>query len=242
MRDDSRGALRSFAILGAVIALWWVIPGAVRRVARESFCEFSAPLFIAESRLKDIRSYWDYASRPQDRTDRGLDATFARMNADMAVRLAQTEELARENKRLEEALGVPSRPRIRQVVARVAQRDINRWWSRVVLAKGTSQGVRDGCSVVNGGGVVGRVVAAHRNTCEVQLVTDPEFRISANLEGEDAPVVFHGATTEAFAAPTGLVTQVRGDFKNEIMPAAARRHLRTRRRVPRRPLHRHAGD
>lgn len=214
MNGDSPGVLKSFAVMGAVIALWWVMPGAVRRVTRESFYEFQAPLFIAESRMKDLRRYWELSSRPDaSLIEAGRD--LARMNADMSVRLAQTDALRRENRRLEAALGLPSRPDIRQIVARVAQRDINRWWSRIILAKGRVHGVREGQPVINGGGVVGRVILAHANTCEVELITDPAFRISANLEGDDRPVVYHGATSVPFETPRGFVTNIPANFKNE---------------------------
>jgi rod shape-determining protein MreC len=214
MNGDSPGVLKSFAVMGAVIGLWWVLPAAVHRVARESFYEFQAPLFIAESRMKDLRRYWELSSRPDSSLiEAGRD--LARINADMAVRLAQTGALREENHRLEDALRLPSRPDIRQIVARVAQRDINRWWSRIILAKGRVHGVREGQPVINGGGVVGRVSLAHANTCEVELITDPAFRISANLEGDDSPVVYRGSTTVPFETPRGLVTHIRADFKNE---------------------------
>lgn len=214
MHGDTPRLLRSLAVMAAIIAAWWVLPGAVRRLARESFYEFQAPFFIAESRLKDLRRYWELSSHSND-TLLAAARDLARSNADLSVRLAETRGLREENKRLEDALGLPSKPMLRQVVARVAQRDISRWWSRVVLAKGRNHGVRDGCAVVNGAGVVGRVVTAHAMTCEVELVTDPEFRISANLDGDNRAVVYRGVTTVPFAAPRGAVTHIPSDFKNE---------------------------
>lgn len=213
MRDATPSLSKSLALMALAIAVWWALPGAIRRLARESFYELQAPLFIAESRLKDLRSYWEFSSRPKDELiAAGRD--LARMNADLAVRLAQTDALRAENRRLEAALGLPSRPHLRQVVARVAQRDIGRWWSHVTLAKGRLHGVREGSSVINGGGVVGRVVLVHAATCEVQLVTDPGFRISANLEGDDRPVVYKGGSTIPFEAPMGQVSHIPADFKN----------------------------
>lgn len=214
MIGDSPRLLRSLAVMAAVIGAWWALPGVVRRISRESFYEFQAPLFIAESRLKDLRRYWELSSRSNDTLiANGRD--LARSNADLAVRLAETQSLREENKRLEDALGLPSKPMLRQVVARVAQRDISRWWSHVILAKGRNHGVRQGCAVVNGGGVVGRVTLAHAMTCEVELATDPAFRISANLDGDNRPVVYHGATAVPFAPPRGTVTNIPADFKNE---------------------------
>lgn len=214
MNGHSSGIVRPLAIMAAVIALWWLVPGAVRRVARESFYELQAPLAVTESRLKDLRQYWEFSSRSKtELIEAGRD--LARMNADMAVTLAQMESLAAENRRLEAALGLPSRPEIRQIVARVAHRDINRWWSRITLAKGRVHGVREGQPVINGGGVVGRVVEAHANTCEVQLITDPAFRISALIEGHDLPVVYRGASTIPFEPPRGHAAQIPADFKNE---------------------------
>lgn len=214
MIGDPPRLLRSFAVMALAIGAWWALPGAVRRISRESFYEFQAPFFIAESRLKDLRRYWELSSRPND-TLIADGRDLARSNADLTVRLAETRSLREENKRLEDALGLPSKPMLRQVVARVAQRDISRWWSHVILAKGRNHGVRQGCAVVNGGGVVGRVTLVHAMTCEVELVTDPAFRISANLDGENRAVVYHGATSVPFAPPRGMVTHIPADYKNE---------------------------
>ncbi len=216
MREATPSLSRSLAIMVAAIALWWVAPGALRRLARESFYELQAPLLLAESRLRDLRLYWEASSRSKDELLAAA-RDLARSNADLAVRLAQTDALRAENRRLEEALALPSRPHIRQVVARVAQRDIGRWWSRVTLAKGRVHGVKEGCSVINGGGVVGRVVLVHAATCEVELVTDPSFRISATLEGDERErpvVVYKGATTIPFEIPRGQVSHIPSAFKN----------------------------
>lgn len=216
MSDDPPSLRRTLAVLAAIVAAWWILPGVVRRVARETFYEFQAPLFLAESRLRDLRRYWEYESRPAaDLIEAGRD--LARVNADLSLRLAQTDALAAENRRLEATLGLPSRPRLRQVVARVAHRDIGRWWSRVILAKGANHGIREGFAVVNGGGAVGRVVLTHAATCEVELISDPGFRISALLEGDesDLPVVYRGATAEAFVPPVGEVTNIPANFTGD---------------------------
>lgn len=212
--DRSGSTFRHFAVLGAVIVLWWVLPGAIRRVVREGFYEFQAPLFLAESRLKDIRSYWTVTSRRNDELIAAA-RDLARGNADLALRLAAAEGVVRENRRLAEAVGLPTRREFRQIVARVADRDINRWWSRVVLSKGSTSGVIPGCAVVNGGGVVGVVGEVHRDTCEVRLLTDPGFRISAHIDGSDALVIYGGATTSGFGRPVGRVTNVPSDFRND---------------------------
>jgi len=219
MSPERPGALwRHFALMGVAVGLWWLLPGAVRRVAREGFYEFQAPFFLAESRLKDLRQYWLKTSHTNDDLiAAGRD--LARVNADLYLRLSRADGLARENRRLADALGLPSRREFRQVVARVADRDVGRWWSRVVLARGARDGVKAGCGVVNGGGIVGVVTEVHRDTCEVRLLTDPDFRIAANIDGDPSDrvgvVIYTGATTTAFGEPRGRVTNIVADFKNE---------------------------
>ncbi len=214
MSGDIPGLPRTLAWLAIIIAGWWIAPGVVRRMSRETFYEFQAPLFQAESRLKDLRRYWELESRSkQELIEAGRD--LARANAELAMQLARHNGLFAENKRLEAALDLPSRPALRQVVARVARRDIGRWWSRVILAKGANHGIRKDCAVVNGGGIVGRVIAVHATSCEVELATDPGFRISALVEGEDRPVVFTGSTTIPFAPPTGEATNIPANFTPE---------------------------
>lgn len=216
MSDDAPSLRRTLLVLVLAIAAWWALPGAFRRVTRETFYEFQAPLFLAESRLQDLRRYWEYESRSKTELIEAA-RDLARVNADLALRLSQVESVAAENRRLEAALGLPSRSKLRQVVARVARRDIGRWWSRIILAKGTNHGIREGCAVVNGGGAVGRVVLAHATTCEVELISDPSFRISALIEGDeyDRPIVYKGAATVPFAPPTGEVSHIPADFASD---------------------------
>lgn len=214
MSGDTPSLPRTLTWLAVIIAVWWIAPGALRRMSRETFYEFQAPLFQVESRLKDLRAYWELSSRSNhELIEAGRD--LARANAELALQLARYDRLAAENRRLEAALDLPSKPRLRQVVARVARRDIGRWWSRIILAKGANHGIRKDCAVVNGGGIVGRVIAVHAASCEVELATDPGFRISALVEGDDRPVIFSGTTTLPFAPPEGLVTHIPSDFAGE---------------------------
>lgn len=59
---------------------------------------------------------------------------------------------------------------------------------RVALARGKRDGVRTGMAVLAEGVLVGRVAVVARATCEVRLVSDPEFMIRAAISRPEGDV------------------------------------------------------
>jgi rod shape-determining protein MreC len=199
-----------YLALGLIV--WWLAPAAARIFVRDAFYEFQAPLVLAQSHLQDLGRYWE---RHAGRTARELieaNRDLARVNAALNLRVDQLRALENENRRLAQLLDLPSRPEYRTVIARVARRDINSWWQRLTLRRGRGDGVRTGCPVVVGTGIVGRVSEVHLNTCEVQLLSDPKFRISASLDGDERPAIYQGAMNAPLGTPGGIVTHLPSDY------------------------------
>ena len=65
---------------------------------------------------------------------------------------------------------------------------------RVVLGRGSEDGVRRGLPVLANGVLIGRVAEVTPSTCEVRLVTDPRFRIRATIPrpGQDVEGMLSG--------------------------------------------------
>jgi len=139
----------------------------------------------------------------QGRVDRSGQGSRTRQ---VALFNAQRKEtLENEIQRLESILKLPSRREFRYEVARVVRRDLNAWWQQIVIRKGKDFDIPVGAAVVFSGGVVGRVVEVGAFTSRVELITSPNFRMAANFEGDERPVVYQGVVQGGFGTSVGTV-------------------------------------
>lgn len=67
------------------------------------------------------------------------------------------------------------------VTARVVVRSPTVWWSRVVIDRGTSDGVAVGDAVIGPAGLVGRVRETTRISASIELITDSASAVSARV-------------------------------------------------------------
>lgn len=193
------------------IAACWVAPAFFKRFCYESFQEFSAPAFLTASYAKDLARYWELRSRTKhELIEAGRDA--ARQAGTLQIEAQERALLREENRRLEKLCGLPSRPELRTVVARVAQRNIGLWWQQIVIRRGRVDGIRVGAPVIDADGVVGRVREVFAYTSVVELISSPSFRISAYVEGSDYPVTFCGSGSGPFLRPYGKIQDIPSDF------------------------------
>jgi rod shape-determining protein MreC len=72
------------------------------------------------------------------------------------------------------------------VTARVVARSTSAWYSTATVNAGSSSGVKVYDAVVNGQGLVGRVVKVYANSASVMLVTDQQSFVDAMIEPGDA--------------------------------------------------------
>jgi rod shape-determining protein MreC len=196
---------RPFATLGVVIALWLIIPAAVKSLARATFFEFTAPVLASASYVRDLQEYWSLrAHSNQQLIEAGRD--LARVNSSYDVTVQRNVQLEGELARLEPMLHLPPVPGYRLEVARVAQRDLaSGWWQRLVIRKGRNYGIPVGAPVVFGGGVVGRIAEVGAYTAVVELISSPGVRLAAVVEGDTRPISYAGGDNPTFGQPRGLV-------------------------------------
>ena len=184
MDPNRQGARASYVALAIFVALWVLMPAAIRRLNREAFAEFQAPALHLLGKSRDMATFWEKKSRStEEMAAAGRD--LARINAALEIKLNAMEDVRRENVRLREITRYVVPAEYMSVIARVATRDSSSWWQRIVIRKGRNDGIRPGAPVVFGNNVVGRVTAVHLTTSEVDLVTSPGFRCTAYLEGDD---------------------------------------------------------
>ncbi|MFD1939397.1 MULTISPECIES: rod shape-determining protein MreC [Nonomuraea] len=118
-----------------------------------------------------------------------LEAQNARLRADLA---AESLDKARSAE-LRRLLGTSKRGGYTIVPANVvARRGHPGFEDAIEIDAGTSDGVRPEMTVINGEGLVGRVVQATARNATVMLLSDPASSAGARLEGGNEIGVIHG--------------------------------------------------
>ncbi len=217
MDPNRQGARASYVALLIFVALWILVPSAVRRFNREAFVEFQAPALHLLGKSRELATFWEKKSRSvEEMAAAGRD--LARINAALEIQIHKFEDIRRENVRLREITRYNVPAEYMSVVARVATRDSSSWWQRIVIRKGRNDGIRPGAPVVFGNTVVGRVTAVHLTTSEVDLVTSPGFRCTAYLEGDDQNhiVLVNGVASNSLGTAKARVSVIPRDY---FMPA-----------------------
>ncbi|RKZ31835.1 rod shape-determining protein MreC [bacterium] len=95
------------------------------------------------------------------------------------LKIETLKEIERENLRLRRALGFSQRLEYATVLAEVVGRGNPRMPGSIVVGSGAKQGVIVGLPVIDEHGVVGKVISVSDNTSVIQLITDPNLKISA---------------------------------------------------------------
>jgi rod shape-determining protein MreC len=196
--------IKPLVALGSFLLAWWLIPTTLKSFLKVSFSEFQAPAWVATSYFDELENFWARRTHSKDELiEAGREV--ARAKSLYQFNSQRKETLENEIQRLEAVLNLPSRREFRYEVARVVRRDLNAWWQQIVIRKGKDFDIPLGSAVVFSGGVVGRVVEVGAFTSCVELITSPNFRMAANFEGDDRPVVYQGLPQTGFGHPRGKV-------------------------------------
>ncbi|MEC7273737.1 MAG: rod shape-determining protein MreC [Verrucomicrobiota bacterium] len=190
--------------LAAFLFIWWAVPISVKSYLKVGFTEFQSPAWVAISYLDDLEGFWARRSHSKiELIEAGREVARAKSHYQFSAQ--RTESLKLEITRLESILNLPSRREFRYEVARVIRRDLNLWWQHIIIRKGRDYHIPKGAAVVFAGGVVGRVIEVNAFTSRVELITSPNFRMAANFEGDDRPVIYQGVAQTGFGDPVGSV-------------------------------------
>ncbi len=203
--------LKPIFLLVLFLLAWWLLPSVFKSILRVSFTEFQAPVMITASYLDDLGDFW--ARRSSSRNEL-IEAgqELARRKAFYQLQVQRNESMASEIERLEQLLDLPQPDGFYLEPARVVQRQVNAWWHRITLRKGRDFSIPEGAAVVFEGGIVGRVVAVHAFTSEVELISSPRFRMAATFANEERPVLYQGRAQTGFGAPKGRVLDAPQDL------------------------------
>lgn len=118
------------------------------------------------------------------RTRGALQAENTRLDAEnlvLQLRLLRFEALERENERLREARESSSRVVQRSLVAGILKVDLDPYRQRVLVNRGTRDGVFKGQAALDAHGVFGQVTRVGPVSAEVVMISDPEHAIPVQI-------------------------------------------------------------
>lgn len=126
-----------------------------------------------------FQNMWNGITRYDDVADRN-DELAARV-AELEGAVARDADAAVQLSELLDQVDIPWIGDLNTATARVVRQPASAFSHIIGIDKGTDAGIRIGMPVVTGAGLVGRVVDVTTDRSQVQLVTDPEFRVGVRL-------------------------------------------------------------
>ncbi|GHE47680.1 rod shape-determining protein MreC [Streptosporangium violaceochromogenes] len=196
MKDTRRARMSLGVLLAAALVLMTVDHRTGANSPLSPLKEAGAELFGAAESLgagvvRPIGRFFETMAAAPDAQRRieGLLAENQRLKRDL---LAQALD-RRHSEELRRLLGVAGTAGYKLVPARViARRGTPGFEEAVQLDVGSADGVRSEMTVLNGDGLVGRVVQVGTSTSTVVLLSDPASAAGARLEGSNEIGVVHG--------------------------------------------------
>jgi rod shape-determining protein MreC len=124
------------------------------------------------------------AMRESFATRTRVEAQNVRLAADnlvLRLKLMRFESLEQENRRLREASESSARVVQRTLVAEIVRVDLDPFRQRVLVNKGTRQGVFRGQAALDANGIFGQVTRAGPVSAEIIMISDPEHAIPVQV-------------------------------------------------------------
>ena len=221
VKKTDRRKSQPFLFLGLFLIVWWGIPASWKIFTKSAFAEFHAPLWDLSSRTEDLSNYWGHLSDSKEtliekaknssRLQADLDLQDDRSNA-IQEEIVRLRNLKASLSKLETSLNLGSSQGFDPIIARVSHRSLSGWWQKITIRKGSSHGLKPGLGVISNRGVVGRIKSVGTRSSEIELITNPSFRMVAHFEGDDRPVTFQGSGIALGGTPVGLALDVPHDL------------------------------
>jgi rod shape-determining protein MreC len=183
---------RRRAVLVALIVLSLVLlsshfseaeSGPLHTIQRGVATVFAPVGEVAERALKparDLINWFDETFDARGQNDE-LEAEVAKLRAQVVA----SEAAEGDNEQFRKLLGlVQKNPGLGEydlVTGRVIERSPTVWFSDVTIDHGSSSGIERNDAVINGDGLVGRITDVTAGTAQVQLITDHDNAVSAEV-------------------------------------------------------------
>lgn len=224
VKNSDRRKEQPFLYLGFFIIIWWLIPNSVKLITKSTFREFQAPIWEISSRVDDLTDYWGHLSDTKlTLIEKGKE--FTRIKSDVEIQKSRVDEFEHEITRLKtlknsieslnSSINLDPSIQYNSILARVSVRKMSGWWQQITIRKGQSYGIKPGNGVVFNGGVLGRVRNVDSRSSEIEIITNPSFRIVAHFAKDKRPVTYQGNGIDIGGLAHGLVT----DVPHDIIPS-----------------------
>jgi len=221
VKKTDRRKSQPFLFLGLFLIAWWGLPASWKVFTKSAFSEFHAPLWDLSSRTEDLSNYWGHLSDSKETLiEKAKD--YSRLKSDLELQgdrsIAIENEVVRLRRlkasleKLESSLNLGSSQQFDPIVARVSHRSLSGWWQKITIRKGSSHGMKPGFGVISNKGVVGRIKSVGLLSSEIELITNPSFRMVAHFAGDDRPVTFQGSGIALGGRSVGLALDVPHDL------------------------------
>jgi rod shape-determining protein MreC len=176
---------------------------------------------VGERALKPARDLVNWFDETFDA--RGENEDLRAEIAELRAQVAEAEGAVGENAEFEKLLEISGSAGVavfEAVTARVVGRSPTVWFSTVTIDQGSSDGIERNDAVVNGDGLVGRIRAVTSGSAQVELITDPDNAVSAEV----VPDGTMGVVTPVAGDPDDLLLEFVDDSEaieeNQIVRTA----------------------
>ena len=142
-------------------------------------------LFVRLSKNLIFRDIYYLISKPFWPGEYQQEILLKSADQEFNIKLSQLEK---DNLRLRQLLNLQNAEDANKITASVISRTTGSWWKKVLLNKGSRDGVNIGDAVIGPGGLIGIVRDTSSLTSSIQLLTSPNSKIGAwnqrtNLHG-----------------------------------------------------------
>lgn len=187
-------ALSKLIVLSAVAVALMVVDARLKLAdpVRSGVATIIYPLqWLVRQPIHAVEMVSHYFTGLQVAQNKQIEATEAL--ARQAMRAAQVELLTLENQRLRELLDIQQRVTTPSQGAQVLYDAGDPYTRKIVIDRGTAQGIQAGAPVLDGHGVLGQVTRAYPLNAEVTLLTDRSQAISVLNTRTGARSLAYGA-------------------------------------------------
>ncbi len=146
---------------------------------------FSIILFVRLSKSLIYRDIYYFVSKPF--WPGQYQHEILRRSSDIELNI-KLNQLVKDNLRLRQLLALQNDLDENKISSSVISRNTGSWWKKILLNKGSKDGVQAGDAVIGPGGLLGIIQDTSRLTSSVQLLTAPRSKVGAwnqrtNLHG-----------------------------------------------------------
>lgn len=190
MSDRLLGPKRSYRTLTMGILVFVVLGfWAFRHSLMPLILDKSQPLVGWSSQyLNPGTLWWSWQEESRDAQVRQLEA----QNQRLYNQLAAISHIVEENQELRQLLALQAPTAYEKVSAEVIIRAPHQWYETLIINKGFEAGLEVNQVVLNGNGVVGKLIEVTAKTARVQLISHPESMVSCLIGKGNTPGVLSG--------------------------------------------------